>query len=149
MKQAIIVVVCGAGLAGCADMQTTGVGGTAASDHCDGSGVCKVSISVTKCVVAIPVPDPLYVDSTAKKIDINWELDFWPWFWGNTFDSNDGIAIADPKDQFDMPEVSGGGKKFKLRDKNDYKADFKYKVHVRSSVYGDCPILDPTIKNQG
>jgi|KBSMisStaDraftv2_1062788.scaffolds.fasta_scaffold13165_6 hypothetical protein len=145
----IAATIAVAGLTGCSSMPPgDGSGGGMAGSHCDGTGVCKVAVSVNRCKIETPVPDPLVVDKDKRNVVIQWELDHASWIGGNTF-AADGIVIKDGGSQFDQPDSSGAGKKFSLHDKNDVAGDFKYAIHVKSFWYGDCPVLDPTIKNQG
>jgi hypothetical protein len=145
---AVVVVVAGIGLTGCAGMlpqQWGGGGGPGTGAPCV-AGVCKVAISVDKCVIATPMPDPIPVQG--QNAHVEWEIDLLSWLGGNNFVAGDGIVVTDTKSQF-QPEDSAGGKKYKLLDKNTVLDNFKYAIHVKSFWFGDCPRLDPTIINQG
>jgi len=142
----IVATTALASVTGCSSMPT---GGGMAGSHCDGNGVCKVSVAVNRCKIEMPMPDPLVIDKDKRNVVIQWELDHASWIGGNTFVAADGILVKDGRGQFDQPDPTGAGKMFSLHDKNDLAGDFKYSIHVKSVWFGDCPVLDPTIKNQG
>jgi len=82
-------------------------------------------------------PDPLPV--TGKNVNLHWTIVTDGW----TFPS-DGIVIDKAAGQFSDP--SANGKKFKWKDKDDFKADYKYTINV---INGSRRLtLDPTIENQ-
>jgi len=134
-------------LAACATVGPDG-GGPKPMAPCN-QGICKVSVSVSKCVIATPVPEPIPVNQ--KNVHIEWELDFASWIAGNRFVDNDAITVPEGRGEFDQPEVSAGGRKLKLHDKNSLPGEHKYKyvIKVTSNVYGVCTPLDPFIVNQG
>ena len=134
-------------LAACATTGPDG-GGPRPMAPCN-HGVCKVTVSVSKCVIATPVPDPITVSQ--KNVHIEWELDFASWMAGNRFVDNNAITVPEGRGEFDEPEVSAGGRKLKLHDKNSLPGEhrYKYAIKVTSNVYGVCTPLDPFIVNQG
>ena len=129
--------------AGCA---TPPGGGGVATDNCDGSGACKLVISVTECKIA-PPPD-LHV--TAKNVNIFWELDMASSVAYRFAD--DGIKLKQPSDEFDSPEPRMLNKKFKLHDKNSKVGEYKYEYAIKVQKLSgfkwiDCPVLDPWVVN--
>jgi hypothetical protein len=142
-----LVVVSIVGVAGCASMGPGGDGGGKPLAPCDAQGVCKIDVSVTRCTIAPPVPDPITI--TQKDVHIQWELDFASWMAGNRFVDTDAITVRDGRGEFDMPEVSSAGRKLKLHDKNSIPGKYKYTIRVTSNVFGVCTPLDPLIINQG
>jgi hypothetical protein len=144
-----LILLASLALGGCATTAPDG-GGPRSAAQCNDHGVCKVKVSVTKCVIDDPVPEPISI-SGERDVHIEWELDFWSWMGGNRFVDNDAITVPEGKGEFDQPELSAGGRKLKLHDKNSLPGTNKYKyiIKVTSSVYGVCTPKDPFIVNQG
>ena len=116
-RVAIVVTVAGVCLGACAPMPTGGGGGITASP-CN-TGVCKVDVDVTSCVIT-PNPDPVPVPEPSN---IFWELNWVSQFYRFT---DDGVKLKTPNSQFDEPELHGNGKKFKLHYKYTSKGTFPY-----------------------
>lgn len=143
---AVFLAVAGVGLAGCAGFSPEGGAGGSTSANCDGHGACKVSVSVTNCVIT-PEPEPLQV--TGKNILIFWELDLGSMLYRFT---DDGIKLKTPSTEFDEPEAQAHGKKFKLHDKNSLPGEhrYQYAIKVQRLMFNwvDCPPLDPWVVNR-
>lgn len=144
-----VMLVAAVALAGCGTMAPDG-GPPRSAPQCNDHGVCKVKVSVSKCVIDTPVPEPVMI-ANERDVHIEWELDFASWMAGNRFVDDSAITVREGKGEFDQPEMSGGGRKLKLHDKNSLPGTNKYKytIKVTSSVYGVCTPLDPFIVNQG
>ena len=142
-----LMLLASVALAGCATTAPDG-GGPRSMAPCD-QGICKVKVSVTHCVIDTPVPDPIPVNQ--RNVHIEWELDLASWMAGNRFVDTDAITVPEGKGEFDEPELSAGGRKLKLHDKNSLPGTnrYKYTIKVTSSVFGVCTPLDPFIVNQG
>ncbi len=148
---AVVVATAAVGLAGCASMSATG-DGTIASTKCDGTGACKVDVSVTACIIT-QTPTSLLV--TAHNVNIFWELDSASQSY--RFRDRDGVALKQPDDDFNLPESQGNGKMFKLHDKNSkakpgQQLTYPYRINIQYPFGGqwlDCPEQDPIIINQG
>ncbi len=98
---AVVVATAAVGLAGCASMSATG-DGTIASTKCDGTGVCKVDVAVTACIITqTPGSPPV----TAHNVNIFWELDSASQSY--RFRDRDGVALKQPDDDFNLPESQG------------------------------------------
>ena len=148
---AVVVAAAAVGLAGCASM-STGDGNSIASTKCDGSGACKVDVSVTACIIT-QYPTSLLV--TTHNVNIFWELD------KNSqsyqFRDVDGVTLKQPDSDFGEPQSQAHGKKYKLHDKNSKarpgeQLTYPYRINVQYQFGGqwlDCPEQDPTIINQG
>jgi hypothetical protein len=135
----VVVVVAGVGLAGC---------GLAVA-ACDGTGACKVDVSVTNCVITADPPSLGPV--TGKNVIIFWELDITSMFYRFP---DDGVKLKTESPEFDQPEAQAIRKKFKLHDKNSLAGQhtYPYTIKVQRLVlfqWVDCPPLDPSIVNQG
>lgn len=132
----------------CVSAQSSG--GAAASTACDGTGVCKVDVSVTQCFVTVN-PSTLHV--RAKNIDIFWEITSDSY----RFSEADGIKLKQDDPDFDQPQSQSNGKKFKLHDKNDQakpgqSISYPYNVKVQRLVgtqWVNCGTFDPIIVNEG
>ena len=145
---AIAVVVAGVGLAWGTGLSAQVMSGAKA--NCDGTGACKVDVSVSDCKIT---PNPSSLAVTGKNINIFWELD------AASASSyrfpDDGVKLKTPSAEFDQPEAQANGKKFKLHDKNSLPGQnsYPYTIKVQKQTlfifWSDCPPLDPTIINQG
>lgn len=147
---AAVVIVAGIGIAGMTEVSAQGQG---AQTNCDGTGACKVDVSVTNCFIS---PNVWSLPVRGKNIDIFWELDS-----GSAgsyrFNDGDGIKLKQNDPEFDQPESQANGKKFKLHDKNSKakpgeKISYPYNIKVQRLFLGnwfDCPPLDPIIVNEG
>lgn len=139
---AIAVVVAGLGLGFCTGLW-------AQAKNCDGTGACKVDVSVSDCKIT-PTPEPLSV--TGKNILIFWELDAAS---ASMYQfPDDGIKLKTASPEFDQPQAQANRKKFKLHDKNSLpgKKSYPYAIKVQKKAgqsWTDCPPLDPTIVNEG
>jgi len=147
MRHLAAALVVASAVAGCAGPPRGG-GTDGFATHCDGSGACKVSVSVSGCVIT---PDPATLDVDAKNINIFWELDAassvsyrFP---------DDGVRLKAASSEFDEPEAQGFRKKFKLHDKNTLSGTthrYEYAIKVQKLEWFkwvDCPILDPWVVN--
>jgi hypothetical protein len=127
------------------------------SGNCDGTGACKVDVSVTSCSAQSTTltinPDPLPVK---KANNIFWELDQ-----ASTslyrFRDGDGVVLKTPDSDFDGPEAQANNKKFKLHDKNSkattgQELRYPYSINIQkleSGTWVDCKTFDPSIVNKG
>ena len=143
----LLMLVAASTLAGCGTMAPDG-GPPRSAQQCNDHGICKVKVSVSKCVIDTPVPEPIVI-ANERDVHIEWELDFASWMAGNRFVDDGAITVADGRGEFDQPELSAGGRKLKLHDKNRMPGKYKYAIKVTSSVFGVCTPLDPFIVNQG
>jgi len=140
---ATVVIIAGMGVVG-----VLGVSGEAQAANCDGTGACKVDVSVNNCFIS-PTPSSLPVK--AKNVNIIWELDN-DSAANYRFTEADGIKLKQDDPEFSQPEAQANGKKFKLHDKNSKAKSYPYNIKVQRLVLGnwfDCPPLDPIIVNEG
>ena len=125
------------GLLGCDSMPR------ALAEPCN-PGICKVEVSVVDCAVSIQ-PNRLDVPLPRGGKNIHWDIvsdDY-------VFAAN-GIVIDRPDGEFDLPELSNPGKKFKWHDKHTKQGDYKYSVNVIKTGVNPraCPTHDPFIVNE-
>jgi len=145
---ATAVIAAGMGLVG-----MIGVSAEAQAANCDGTGACKVDVSVNNCFIT---PNPASLPVKAKNVNIIWELDN-DSAANYRFNDPDGVKLKQDDSDFGQPESQAGGKKFKLHDKNSKakpgeKLSYPYTIKVQRLVFGkwfDCPPLDPIIVNEG
>jgi len=129
---------------------------TAPPPPCDGTGVCKVDVSVNACLITA-TPNELRV-TKRNGIDIFWDLDPQS---GYRFNPIDGIKLKPnqpDESEFGDPQWLAEGKKFKLFDKNSKTTpgqktynNYTIKVQLKGLLgnWVDCPPLDPIIINEG
>ena len=147
MKSVAVILAIASIIAGCATTSGGDSGGVA-SPNCDGTGACKVRVSVSDCVIT---DTPATLDVTFKNINIFWDLDFLPSFAYQFPD--DGIKLKTASTEFDEPEAQALRKKFKLHDKNDlagttHRYEYAIKVQkLEGFKWVDCPTLDPWVVN--
>ena len=147
---AAVVIVAGIVIVQAACVSAQSQVGTATSSNCDGTGVCKVDVSVTQCFVT---PNPSTLTVRARNIDIFWEISDDSY----RFSESDGIKLKQDDSDFDQPQSQSNGKKFKLHDKNSKarvgeKISYAYNIKVQRLVgtrWVDCGTLDPIIINEG
>jgi hypothetical protein len=139
-------------------MQLAGVTGAfaqtqqaaAPQTNCDGTGVCKVDVTVVQCFIT---PSPRTLPVRAKNILIFWEMVSENY----RFADPDGIKLKQEDSDFDQAGALDNGKRFKVFDKNSkampgQQLAYPYNIKVQryfGSKWYDCPPLDPIIVNEG
>jgi hypothetical protein len=139
-KSWLCAALASVGLLGCAatpmqGLQTVG---------CNAGGVCKVIVTVVDCNITL-APDDLPVPPPRGRKQIHWDIAGSDYVF-----AYNGIVIPDPGGEFDQPELSGDGKKFKWGDKHTGPGAYKYSVNVVKTGLNpaNCPTRDPRILNQ-
>lgn len=128
------------GLLGCAAKPPPGL----QAPGCNPGGVCKVTVTVVDCNITLD-PDDLSVPQPRGRKQIHWDI-----VGGDHVFAYNGIVISGMGGEFDQPELSGDGKKFKWGDKHTGPGNYKYSVNVvRTGLNpANCPTHDPRILNQ-
>ena len=150
MKRIAAVVIVGGiafAQAGCASAQT---GGAAPPSNCDGTGVCKVEVSVVQCFIT---PDPGTLPGRGRNVVIFWNMNSAD----DRFNDPDGIKLKQEDSDFDQAGTQDNGRRFRVHDKNSKarpgeKLTYPYNIRVQRQMGGrwyDCPPLDPVIINEG
>lgn len=126
-------------LVGCTGMQVLQV---PPADECTTAN-CRMEVTVTDCTISVS-PPTLRVKLPRGEKKMVWDLVSDDYMF-----SVNGIVIKNPAGQFDKPNLSAGGKQFKLRNKHTVAGDYNYTVSVVKT--GDDPkicTLDPVIANE-
>ena len=128
------------GLLGCAATQMPGL----QTVGCNPGDVCKVAVTVVDCNITVD-PVDLSVPLPRVRQQIHWDIAGSDYVF-----AYNGIVISGMGVEFDQPELSGDGKKFKWRDKHTRPGDYKYSLNVvRTGLNpANCPTYDPRILNQ-
>jgi hypothetical protein len=107
-------------------------------------GVCKVTVTVADCRITLK-PYDLTVPLPRGPKQIHWDIVSDDYMF-----ATNGIVIRDMGQEFDQPDLSAGGKKFKWRDKHTGPGTYKYSVNVVKTGLNpeNCPTYDPRIVNQ-
>lgn len=128
------------GLLGCAATQTQGL----QTVGCNPGGVCKVTVTVVDCSITLD-PNDLSVPLPRGRKQIHWDIAGSDYVF-----AYNGIVIRDMGGDFDQPELSGDGKKFKWGNKHTVPGEYKYSVNVVKTGLNpaNCPTHDPRILNQ-
>lgn len=107
-------------------------------------GKKTVSVTIANNTIAC-VPDRLPMGQSNNQ-DIEWTIDSAGW----TFPANGIVIKSDPNGQFsDGGKESGNDRKFKWKDKNTDRNEYKYIVNVTNSANNPPNLsLDPIIVNE-
>lgn len=134
----LCVSIASLALLGCGTMREHSATG------CTSGGVCKVAVTIENCTITAS-PETLVVPEPRGLKMIDWYIATD----GYVFAAN-GIAITKPGGEFEQPELSANGKKFKWNDKHTRAGDYKYAINVVKTGVDprNCPSKDPWISNR-
>jgi hypothetical protein len=121
-------------------------GGSGKSLHCN-NGNCKLEVTVTDGGCANPnninvLPDPLLVPK-GNPNKIEWTITTSGFTWVPAPGGITGL----PNPPFHDPHVTGGGKKYDLKDDNEDVKEYKYAIHLLDANGNPCAVKDPIIRN--
>ncbi len=140
------VIATSLAVAGCACFEGMG-GGTKAPHYdqlCDGTGVCKIEVSVAGCPGGITVDYPVTAVKAGKTLDIEWKLPA-----GNAWAfTSDGIRFKTEACAAQFDGSAANKNVFKWHDKNPATAPLScdYAITLVNSAGTVCHV-DPTIIN--